>query len=272
MVDNGYNFQTNPAARPYDLRGKTAIITGGGSGLGEGIAYILAQHGVNIVINGRTESKLHKVQQNITKAGGRCEIYAGDAALESTQRGLVEYALQKFGSLHIAINNSGTSKPGKLTEYKAEDLKAMMDVNINGVIWGLKHQLPAIGKHTTKEDPGCIINISSTAAITESKLSIGSGLYGCTKAFVDKLTRIAAIEGAEYNVRCNAINPGYVHTELTSRFTKDSSEFDAFAAKTNIAGRAGSVEEIANLTLNIIQNKFINGSIMLIDGGYNVWA
>ena len=96
--------------------------------------------------------------------------------------------------------------------------------------------------------------------------------YLCYRAFVDKITKIGAIEGAEHNVRVNSINPGYVHTELTSRFTRDADKFDEFAGKTNIAKRAGAVEEIARLTLEIIQNKFINGSIMLIDGGYNVWA
>lgn len=139
---------------------------------------------MNIVINGRTKDKLVKVQQNIVQSGGKCEIFPGDASLEETHKQLVDYAIQQYGSLHIALNNSGTSKPGKLIDYKSSDLDLIIDINIKGVVYGLKYQLAAMSKYTSVAEPGVIINVSSTAAITESQATAGSGIYGATKYVV----------------------------------------------------------------------------------------
>jgi NAD(P)-dependent dehydrogenase (short-subunit alcohol dehydrogenase family) len=182
------------------------------TGIGEAIAYALSSSGVRLVINGRTESKLRKVASNIEKKGGSVEVVVGDAGTEETAKRLVDTAIEKYGQLDIAVNNSARAHISKIYELTSEKIDEMVSTNIKGIIYGMKYQLPAIGKYSTKESPGNIINISSTlSTLVSPKASIGWSVYSASKSFVDTLTKIGALEAQSFNVRVNIINPGYVY-------------------------------------------------------------
>jgi NADP-dependent 3-hydroxy acid dehydrogenase YdfG len=199
----------------YNGAGKVAIITGAGSGIGEGLAYALSAAGVSLVINGRTESKLRKVASNIEKKGGAVEMVVGDAGTEEINKRLVDRAIEKYGQLDIAINNGASLQTAKLHEQTSAQIDAMVNTNIKGIIYGMKYQLPAIGKYSTKESLGNIINISGTmSTIVSPRISVGWSVLSATKSFADTITKIGALEGQAFNVRVNAVNPGYVQHSL----------------------------------------------------------
>jgi len=258
----------------YSGAGKVAIITGAGSGIGEGIAYALSAAGVSLVINGRTESKLDRVAKNIESQGGKVSIVVGDSGSEEIEERLVATAIEKYGGLHIAVNNSGVGSYTRIEELKSSEVDEVINTNIKGLIYGMKYQIPAIGKYSSVEDRGVIVNISSTVSTLVSKaLSGGLSVYSASKSFVDTLSKIGAIEAHQHHVRVVSINPGPVHTDQAHRVMgADADAFNTVAATLTLTHKAAEPSDIAEFTLDVISNTFINGASLIIDGGMNVAA
>jgi len=252
----------------YNGRGKVAIISGAGSGIGEGIAYALANSGVSLVINGRTKSKLDRVANNIIQQyHTNVAIVVGDISLESTNKELVNTAIHKFGALHIAINNSGTNIRRTIIELQADEIDEQINTNIKGVLFGMKYEIPAIGQYSTPDNEGVIINISSVRSTLVSKNAVSNSVYSGSKSFVDTVTKIAAIEAHEFNVRVNSINPGPVVTDLAINTLGSEDAMHKFSSTWTLKNKAASPHDIASFVLSVIQNPFINGSTLAIDGG-----
>jgi len=259
----------NPVvSRIQSLRGKVALVTGAGSGIGAGIATHLASLGVSVVLAGRTESKLQAVYEQILKAGGSAAISVGDAATTEGNKKYVDDALAKFGQLNIAVNNAGVFRGGKLADVTPDAVSEVFGTNINSIVYGLKYQLPAIGKYSTDEDKGVVVNVSSVlSTLVRKNLSVGMSLYSASKSAVDMLTRIGALEGQEYNVRVVAVNPAFIHSEMSHGGFGGAAEVDAFQKQISLSSVAGEARDIAELVTYLVSAPFINANVYNIDGG-----
>ena len=163
------------------LAGKVAIVTGASAGIGEAIAKSLAAAGAKVVISGRDKKRLEAVKDAIEVAGGSASIHVGDVRGEAVHQELVQLALSQYGALHIAVNNAGVYSFAPLSSTTSQQVDDMVDVNVKGVIYALKHQLPAIAQHSSSTDWGSIINISTGG----TKPRLDHGRHGRTSLLGD---------------------------------------------------------------------------------------
>jgi len=245
---------------------KVVLVTGSGSGIGKAIALEFAKEGALLVLGGRTESKLVETA-NLLKSryGTNSVYYAGDLGSEDVNKKLVELAIKEFGRLDVAINNAGSFIMTKITEEQEKNVTTMLNSNIKSIIWGSKYQLPAIGKTSTPDKQGSVIYISSGASL---RPAAGGSVYGATKGFVDTFTLAIAKEAREFNVRVNAVNPGVTVSEGALK-TLPLDQLTAFVKSASLADTPATGEEIASFVLDVVSNRYINGSRLLVDGGYN---
>ncbi|KAJ3011329.1 hypothetical protein HKX48_006901 [Thoreauomyces humboldtii] len=244
---------------------QVVLVTGAGSGIGQAIALAFAAEGARLVLGGRTESKLQATAETIRSKGGKAVYVAGDVGLETINKQLVEKAISEYGELHIAVNNAGGLTQQPIVDTDDENLEKTLSANVKSVIWGTKHQLPAIGKTSTSANPGNIINIGSLVSTRPG--ASPSAIYSGAKGFVDTFTRASAKEGREHNVRVNSINPGIVASPGALDIFGGIETANSIAKAVSLTDRAGTPEEIAEFVLAVVKNKFINGSNLIIDGG-----
>lgn len=191
-----------------NLAGKTAIVTGGGSGIGEATAKALAAAGVNVVICGRRETSLARVADEIRAAGGSIHTVAADVSREADVRRVVDATLDRFGAPHILINNAGIGGWGALHDYDVEQWDKVLAVNLRGPFLMSRAVLP--GMRDQRE--GHIINISSESGIETYE---GDSGYGLSKHSLNALGEYTQRENQSYNIRVNTICPGMVVTEMS---------------------------------------------------------
>jgi len=244
------------------LDGKVAIITGAGSGIGKATALLFSREGAKVVVSDVSEPHGNAAVEDIRKTGGDALFVKADSSKPEDSEALVQQTLQKYGALHIAVNNAGIGGPlGVTGEYPSEGWKKVIDVNLSGVFYGLRYQIPAM----LKSGGGSIVNMSSILGSVGTKLSPA---YVSAKHGVVGLTQAAALEYADKNIRINSIGPGYIKTPLVM----DSLDEATRKALVNLhpIGRLGESEEIAELILWLASPKasFVTGSYYPIDGGY----
>ncbi len=246
---------------------RSVLVTGAGSGIGKAIAIAFAKEGANLVLVGRTESKLQETLNEIKSLEGNNKVvlYTGDVGREETNKNAVELALKEFGQLNIAINNAGIGSGGNVVDATNSIVDTLLDTNIKSVIYGTKYQLPAIGKSSTKQNQGSIINISSV--LSKFIRASNNPIYAATKGFIDTFTLATAKEGANYNVRVNSVNPGLTVSEGVLDLFGNRDIMKKFTNEYTLADDAASTQEIASFVLDVTKNRFINASILFIDGG-----
>lgn len=245
------------------LAGKVALITGSGSGIGKSIAVLFAQNGAKIVVTDVNEAHGAAVVKEIEAAGGEAVFVKADTSLPEDSEATVHKALESFGRLDIAVNNAGIGgASAPVGEYPIDSWKKVIDVNLNGVFYGLRYQIPAIEK--TSGGKGSIINMAS---ILGQVGFINSSAYVAAKHGVVGLSQNAAIEYAAKGIRVNAVGPGFIKTPLLEAMDKDA--YAALAAK-HPMGRLGESGEVAELCLWLASDKasFVTGSYYTVDGGY----
>ena len=242
--------------------GKVAIVTGGASGIGEAIVKELASGGAKVVVADRNKSGIDRVVNDVKRTGGDASGFEIDVSSAEQNAALVAFAERTYGALHLAVNNAGIGGPSAPTgEYPLDGWKNVIDVNLNGVFYGLHAQIPAM----LKAGGGAIVNMAS---ILGSVGFANAVAYVSAKHAVVGMTKVAAMEYSAKGIRINSVGPGFIDTPLLSK------NLDANTLK-YIAGlhpiqRLGTAEEVSALTCFLLSDRasFITGSYHLVDGGY----
>jgi NAD(P)-dependent dehydrogenase (short-subunit alcohol dehydrogenase family) len=247
------------------LKGKVALVTGGTSGIGKAAALALAETGAKVVVSGRREKEGRAVEQDIKKIGGEALFVKADVSREADVKALVEKAIATFGRLDFAFNNAGVEGNAGLTIDKQteENYRHTFDINVLGTLFSLKYEIPAIRKNG-----GAIVNTSSVAGQIGFP---GFGVYAASKHAVNGLTRSAALEVGKQGVRVNAIAFGTIQTPMIDRMVGEAQTGNAkrdWLTSFHPIGRIGTAEEAAHAVLALLENPFITGSILTVDGGW----
>ncbi len=243
------------------MKNKTVIITGAGSGLGKAIAIRFAKEKANVIVSDIDEEAAKKVVKTIEEKKGTAHFIKADTSKPEEVEALVKKTVKKFGHLHYAVNNAGISgEMAPTADYPLESWKNVIDINLSGVLYGCKYQIPEI----IKAGGGAIVNMASMLGSVGSANSVA---YVAAKHGVVGLTKTAALEYAKEGVRINSVGPGYIETPLLDVLDKEQKE-ELVAA--HPIGRLGKPDEIANLVFWLCSKEasFVTGSYHIIDGGY----
>jgi NAD(P)-dependent dehydrogenase (short-subunit alcohol dehydrogenase family) len=238
------------------------LITGALTGIGRATALAFAHEGAQIVVSGRRDKEGNALASELRTQGVEAEFVRADVRHEDDVRSLVDHAVARFGRLDVAVNNAGTEgKPGPVTEQSADSYAATFDTNVLGTLLSLKHELRVM----QAQGGGSIVNLSSTVG---QKAAPGASVYTASKHAVEGLTKSAALEGAAFGVRVNAVAPGPVETGMLNRFTGSADRKAGLIAGVPLK-RAGRPEEIAQAIVFLASDEasFITGQIIGVDGG-----
>lgn len=246
----------------FDLTGRTALITGGGSGIGKGCAKILAMAGANIMVVGRRMSKLEEVRAEIEADGGVCSCFSADLTDEFNCKAMVDACVERFGRLDILINSAGgRGAHGSLEEeFSTENYRETMTVDLDSTFMAVKYAWPECAKHGV----GSIINIASLAALRAS----GPIVYSAAKGAIKSMSRTLAKRLGREKVRVNTIYPGFIVTEMTAG-VREKPELEARFRGESPLGLLGEVEDIGYCSLYLASDaaRFVTGQDFVIDGG-----
>jgi len=245
------------------LSGKVAIVTGASQGIGEGIAISLAKAGADVVASYRKSAEsAQTVKDEIEKIGRKCELLQGDVSSRQDAVRLAETTMETFGKIDILVNNAGILIPGALLDLEEEKWNRVIQVNLNGVFFISQ----AVGRHMVeKKQGGSIVNIASISAHMPE---VYDGAYTPSKAGVIGLTRMLAMEWAEYNLRVNAISPGPIMTSL-QRQAFPTQELEDARNRAVPMNRHGTPEEMGQVAVFLASDdaSYITGSEIQADGG-----
>jgi len=242
------------------LEGKTVIITGASRGIGKGIAEVFANHGANIAFTYSASAESALILENELNAKGiKAKGYQSNAADFNEAQTFVEEVLNDFGKIDVLINNAGITKDNLLMRMSEEDFDKVIDVNLKSVF----NMTKAIQKTFLKQRSGSIINMSSVVGV---KGNAGQTNYAASKAGVIGFTKSVALELGSRNIRCNAIAPGFIETEMTAKLNEEVVKGwrESIPLK-----RGGSTEDVANACLFFASDMsaYVTGQVLNVDGG-----
>ena len=242
------------------LKNKSVIITGGSRGIGKAIAEKFAQNGANLAITciKITDEALELVK-NIESLGVKAKVYESDASDFESAIKLAENVFNDFGSIDVLVNNAGITKDNLLLRMSEEDFNDVMKVNMNSVFNNTK----AVLRQMLKQKNGSIINLSSVVGV---KGNAGQSNYSSSKAAIIGFTKSVALELGSRNIRCNAIAPGFIETEMTKVLQQD--QINEWAESIPLK-RSGKPEDVANTSLFLASDmsSYITGQVMNVCGG-----
>ena len=251
---------------PFSLEGRTAIVTGGGTGIGKSIAIEFARAGADVAVCSRKLEHLEPVAAAVRGLGRRTFAMAVDVRVEEQVQAVVERAARDFGRLDVMINNAGASFRSRPEEISVNGWNAVVGINLNGVFLGCKWAQ----RQMVKQGGGVIVNVASIAGVYGSTMMPH---YGAAKAAVINLTRALAVAWARDGIRVNCIAPGPVETagyiDVLRKTDPDADKtYRAVAARVAM-GRWGRVEEIAYPCIFLASDasSFMTGETIIVDGG-----
>lgn len=251
-----------------DLKGKVALVTGASSGIGAGTAVHLASLGCKLSITGRNKENLEKVAEQCKAAGLEAQnilLTLGDLSKEDDAKNVIEKTLEHFKMLHILVNSAGILTTGTTETTSLESFDTIMKINVRSVFHLMQLAIPYL-----KQTKGNIVNVSS---VTGPRAFPGVVGYCVSKAAIDQLTRVAALELASCNVRVNSVNPGVIVTEIHKRGGMSEEQYKQFlehSKETHALGRPGTTDEVAKAIAFLASEdtaSFITGVSLPIDGG-----
>ena len=248
------------------LENKVAIVTGAARGIGEGIALKFAEHGASVAFTYVSDSSAEKaaaIEEKIKAHGGKCKAYKSNAGDFAQCEALVNDVVKEFGTVDICVNNAGISKDNLLLRMSPEQWEEVIKINLNSVFYMTKQVI----KPMMKAKSGAIINMSS---VIGEMGNAGQASYAASKAGILGFTKSVAKELGSRNIRCNAIAPGFVETDMTS-YLKDGDAADKYKKDIPL-GRFAGTEDIANtaLFLSCDMGSYITGQVISVCGGLNI--
>lgn len=245
----------------YSFPGQVALVTGAASGIGEATARLLAANGLSVVVSDLHAEAVGRVVDAIVADGGKAVANVADVARADQVEAAVDCAIREFGALQLAVNNAGISGQMRAAGAIAlEDWQRVIDINLSGVAYGLRYQIPAI----LAAGGGAIVNMSSILGLVGSA---SSAAYTAAKHGVTGLTRSAALAYSGQGIRINSIHPGYVETPILD-VLDDAARAGSIAL--HPIGRLGRPEEIAHAIAYLLSDgaSFVTGTSLIADGGY----
>lgn len=242
------------------LEGKTAIITGGSRGIGKGIVEVFAKHGANVAFTYSSSAEAaNAIADEVSKMGVKAKAYQSNAASFEDAQTLIKDVMEDFGAIDVVINNAGITKDNLLMRMSEEDFDQVMEVNMKSVF----NMTKAVMRPMLKQRKGSIINMSSVVGV---KGNAGQTNYAASKAGILGFTKSVALELGSRDIRCNAIAPGFIETEMTGKLDNATVQSwrDAIPLK-----RGGSPEDIANACVFLASDlsSYITGQVLNVDGG-----
>jgi len=245
------------------LEGKVAIITGAARGIGEGIALKFAEQGCNIAFTYVSDSSAEKakaLEEKLHGSGIRAKGYKSNASEFAQCEALVNNVLKEFGTVDICVNNAGISKDNLLLRMTSEQWDEVMQVNLKSVFNMTKQVI----RPMMKAKKGSIINMSSIVGLMGNA---GQSSYAASKAGIIGFTKSVAKELGSRNIRCNAIAPGFIETDMTG-YLKEGEQADKYRAGIPL-GKFGSSEDVANVSLFLASDmsSYVTGQVINADGG-----
>lgn len=242
------------------LDNKVVIITGASRGIGKGIAQVFAQNGAHVAFtySSSAESAL-ELEKELISFGVKAKAYKSDASSFEQSQALVDEVVKDFGTIDVLINNAGITKDNLLMRISEEDFDKVIEVNLKSVF----NMTKAVQRTMLKNRAGSIINMSSVVGV---KGNAGQSNYAASKAGVIGFTKSIALELGSRNIRCNAIAPGFIETEMTAKLSEDVVQ----GWRDNIPlKRGGSTQDVANacLFLSSDLSTYVTGQVLNVDGG-----
>lgn len=238
------------------LEGKTAVITGGSRGIGEAIAYKLASMGADIAVicSSSVEAGEKVCEKCIQEFGVKAKAYQCDVADFEAVKELAGLIKADFKTAHILVNNAGITRDGLAVMMKEEDFDRVIAVNLKGAFNMIRH----LAGLFIRNREGCIINITSVAGIMGN---VGQCNYAASKAGIIGLTKTIAKELAPKGIRCNAVAPGFIATDMTDNQTENP------LLKMIPLGKMGEAEDVAEAVGYLATAKYVTGEVLRVDGG-----
>jgi len=246
------------------LENKVAIITGGSRGIGESIAVKLAESGAHIAFTYvSSDEKAMALEEKIKSLGVKAKAYKSNAGIYEDCEKMVNDVVKEFGTVDVCVNNAGISKDNLLLRLTPDQWDEVMTTNLKSVYNMTKQVI----RPMMKSKKGSIINMSSIIGI---RGNAGQSSYAASKAGIIGFTKSIAAELGSRNVRCNAIAPGFIETDMT-HYLKDGDASKSFLDKIPL-GRFGAAEEIANVSLFLASDmsSYITGQVISVCGGLNI--
>jgi len=250
------------------LNGKVALITGGGTGIGEAIADLFSQEGANVVVTGRRKQPLEAITEKILHQGGQATYYTGDVSNWDDAQAMVKHAAKHFGPIDVLVTCAGViRRTEKVEEVTEEQWNELVDINLKGTFSIIHFTLPFMMERRL----GNIITISSTLA---HFAAAGYATYCATKGGVSALTKVIALQYAPYNIRANSICPGMVKTPMAyiDRPKPFDEIVDGIIEQQYPLKRVAMPKDIAKAALFLAseESSYITGHELVVDGGFSI--
>lgn len=247
------------------LDGKIGLVTGAGSGIGRSTAIAMAREGAKVVVSDVDDKGGAETVKMVTDAGGDGFFVHADVSDPAQIEALVKAAVDKYGALHLAVNNAGIGgESATCADYSIEGWRKVMSINLDGVFYSVKYEVPAM----LAAGGGAIVNIASILGLVGWAQAPA---YVAAKHGVVGLTKAAALEFATAGIRVNAVNPGFIATPLlVNAGISEGSDLEAFIASKHAMNRLGKAEEVAEGIVWLLSDRasFVTGIPFPIDGGY----
>jgi NAD(P)-dependent dehydrogenase (short-subunit alcohol dehydrogenase family) len=249
----------------FDLSGKVALITGGGRGIGEGLALALAEFGADVAVASRTVSEGQDVAARVAALGRRSAAFQVDVTSVASSERLANQVADQFGRIDILVNNAGLNIIKYALDVTEDDWDRVLDTNLKGLFFCCQ----AVGRLMVAQGSGRIINMASQMA------KVGwhkRAAYCASKGGVAQLTKVLAVEWAAHNVTVNAVAPTFVETQMTAKMFEDEAFRQEVLSRIPL-GRLGKPQDVAGAVIYLASEagSLVTGHTLLVDGGWTAW-